>query len=106
MFLHVYSGISKEDLDRKINDVLTTWGYKLKGGEKGQLIFEKGNRTLRLLAGAMAKYYKVSVQTTVVSPSEIKCEVRSQSSGMSGGLIGMNQVKTEMRSLFGAFQDI
>ena len=106
MFLHVYNGISKEELDRKIDNLLTTWGYTMKGGENGQLIYEKGNRTMRLLFGAFVKYFKISVQTIVSAPDEIKCEVRSQTSGFSGGLIGVNQVKTEIRNLFSAFQNI
>jgi len=106
MFLHVYNGISKEELDRKINDLLSTWGYKIKDGQSGQLIYEKGNRTMRILFGAFVKYFKISVQTIVSAPDEIKCEVRSQTSGFSGGLIGMNQVKTEIRNLFSVFQDI
>lgn len=106
MFLHVYGESSKEGLDQKIDQLFISQGYKLAGGQNGQRIYEKGNRTLRILLGAMIKYYKVGVQTTVTAPSEIKCEVRSQSSGMSGGLIGMNQVKNEMRSLFTIFQGL
>ena len=106
MFLHVYNGISKEELDRKINDLLTTLGYTMKGGQNGQLIYEKGNRTMRILFGAMVKYFKISVQTIVSAPNEVKCELRSQTSGFSGGLIGMNQVKTEIRNLFSAFQNM
>ena len=106
MFLHVYSGIPKEELDRKINDLLTTWGYKITEGQSGQIIYEKGNRTMRILFGAFVKYFKISVQTIVSIPDEIKCEVRSQTSGFSGGLIGMNQVKAEIRTLFSAFQDL
>lgn len=106
MFRHVYKGISKEELERKVNELLASWGYKLKGGESGQVIFEKGSRTKRILLGAMAKYFKISVCTTVTGPDELKCEVRSQSTGFSGGLIGINQMKTEIRNLFMAFQNL
>lgn len=106
MFLHVYSNISKEELDQKIDQLLTTQGYKRAGGQNGQIIYEKGNRILRLLLGAFVKYSKISIQTTVAAPDEIKCELRSQTSGMSGGLIGMNQVKNEIRSLFTTFQNL
>jgi hypothetical protein len=106
MFLHVYSGISKEELDRKVNELLTLWGYKMAGGQNGQLIYEKGNRVMRLLFGPFVKYFKISVQTIVTGPDELKCEIRTQSSGMSGGLIGMNQVKAEIQNLFNAFRDI
>lgn len=106
MFLHVYSDISKEELDQKIDQLLVSQGYKMAGGQNGQVVYEKGNRVLRLLLGAFVKYSKVGIQTIVTAPNEVKCELRSQSSGMSGGLIGMNQVKNEIRSLFTTFQGI
>ena len=106
MFIHVYEESSKESLDQKIDQLFISQGYKLAGGLNGQRIYEKGNRVLRLLLGAMIKYYKVGVQTTATAPNEVTCEIRSQSSGMSGGLIGMNQVKNEMRSLFTIFQNL
>jgi len=53
-------------------------------------IFEKGNRTTKLLFGAFVKYYKmqVHVQNGCV-------HIGSVSSGFSGGLIGVGQVKKE-----------
>ena len=51
------------------------------------------------------KYSKVSVTITITPADELVCEVRTLSSGMSGGLIGMNQVKTEMGNLNAAFRD-
>ncbi|MDR1602398.1 MAG: hypothetical protein LBS42_08225 [Tannerella sp.] len=106
MFLHVYNGVSKEGLEQKIKELLTTWGYKLKGSEHERAIFEKGNHTVRILLGAFVKYSKISVCVIATGPDELKCEVRSLSSGMSGGLIGINQVKSEIRSLFMAFQSL
>ena len=106
MFLHVYGGISREGLEQKINALLTNWGYKLKGGENGCVMYEKGRRAARIWLGALAKYAKISVRIIVASPDELKCEIRSQSSGISGGLIGVNQMNTEIRNLFTAFQYI
>jgi hypothetical protein len=106
MFLHVFNGISKEGLEQKINELLTGWGYKLKSSNNGLTIFEKGNHTVRILLGAFVKYSKISVRVIATGPDELKCEVRSQSSGMSGGLIGINQMKAEIRSLFSAFQTL
>lgn len=107
MFLHVYGDLSKENFDQRVNQLLESQGYKFIGQEQdGCLSYERGNRTMRLLLGAFIKYSKVSVRAAETAPNEIKCEVRSQSSGMSGGLIGVNQVKNEMRNLFSAFQSI
>jgi hypothetical protein len=104
MFRHVYNGATVAELESKITGLLTTWGYKLKGSENGKVLFEKGSRTARLLFGAFVKYSKLSVGVTATGPDEIKCEVRSLSSGMSGGVIGVSQVNAEINSLFTAFQ--
>ncbi|MDR1407544.1 MAG: hypothetical protein LBJ23_05805 [Tannerella sp.] len=106
MFRHVYSGISAEDLERKSCELMTAWGYRLKSREGGQAVFEKGNRTARLLLGALVKYFKTSIRVTPAGPDELKCEVRSLSSGFSGGLIGINRMKNEMKALFAAFQQL
>ena len=92
MFRHVYGGITKRELDDRAAQLLS-------------MIYEKGNRVARLLLGALVKYFKVSVTTSVSPSDEVICEVRTESSGMSGGLIGMNQVKTEMGNLNAAFRD-
>ena len=106
MFRHVYGGITKRELDDRAAQLLSAWGYKrVSDTAQGAAVYEKGNRVARLLLGALVKYFKVSVTTSVSPSDEVICEVRSESSGMSGGLIGMNQVKTEMGNLNAAFRD-
>jgi hypothetical protein len=58
------------------------------------------------LLGALVKYFNLSVQVTVSGPDELKCEVRSGTSGLSGGLIGIGQVKREINNLLLAFQKL
>ena len=106
MFRHVYGGITKRELDDRAAQLLSAWGYKPVADKgSGSMIYEKGNRVARLLLGALVKYFKVSVTTSVSPSDEVICEVRSESSGISGGLIGMKQVKTEMGNLNAAFRD-
>ena len=106
MFRHVYGGMTKRELDDRAAQLLSAWGYKRVADKgSGSMIYEKGNRVARLLLGALVRYFKVSVTTSVSPSDEVICEVRTESSGMSGGLIGMNQVKTEMGNLNAAFRD-
>ena len=89
MFRHVYGGITKRELDERAAQLLSAWGYKrVSDTAQGAAVYEKGNRVARLLLGALVKYFKVSVMTSVSPSDEVICEVRSESSGMSGGLIG------------------
>ena len=106
MFRHVYGGMTKRELDERAAQLLSAWGYKkVSDTAQGAAVYEQGNRVARLLLGALVKYFKVSVTTSVSPSDEVICEVRTESSGMSGGLIGMNQVKTEMGNLNAAFRD-
>ena len=105
MFRHIYGGMTRDELEGRIAQQLGAWGYKRVDDGQGVAVFEKGNRVARLLLGAFVKYSKVSVTITITPADELVCEVRTLPSGMSGGLIGMNQVKTEMGNLHAAFRD-
>ncbi len=105
-FIHIYSGITKEELDRKIDQLFLSSGYTMKDGQIGKATYVKGNRVLRLLLGAFIKYFKFDVITSSNSLSEIKMEVKKETSGMSGGLIGVSQVNTELKRLAQIFQTI
>ena len=98
------TGCTKEELDNKLNLFFTSQGYKVKKAEGESTTFEKGNRILRLLLGAFVKYHKQTV--TVKNEGELySVLLHRDSSGMSGGLIGMNQVKKEFSSLGDAFRE-
>ena len=86
------TGCTKEELDNKLNLFFTSEGYTL-----------KGNRVLRILFGAFVKYHKQSV--IVKNEGELfSVMLHKDSTGMSGGLIGMNQVKKEFARLSEAFK--
>lgn len=97
------SGCTKEELDNKLNLFFTSEGYKLKSTEGETTTFTKGNRVMRILFGAFVKYHKQSV---IIKNEGALYSVmlHKDSTGMSGGLIGMNQVKKEFARLAEAFK--
>ncbi len=98
-FAHIYSNCSKQDLDQIIHDRLISAGYSIKEGIPGNGTYSKGNRTMRLIFGAFVKYFKLRIFTNQTEQGTVRAEFRKATSGMSGGLIGMNQVKKELNYL-------
>jgi hypothetical protein len=98
------TGTTKEELENKLNLFFTSEGYTLKSQKEGTYTYTKGNRVLRLFLGAFVKYHKQSV-TIKNEGSLFSVLLHKDSSGMSGGLIGMNQVKKEFARLSEAFKN-
>jgi hypothetical protein len=98
------TGCTKEELENKINLFFTAEGYTPKDKGADTYTFTKGNRVLRLLLGAFVKYHKQSI--VIKQDGELfSVMLNKDSSGMSGGLIGMNQVKKEFARLSEAFRE-
>lgn len=97
------TGCTKEELENKLNLFFTSEGYMLKSNEGEIYTYTKGNRVMRLLFGAFVKYHKQSV--VIKNEGELfSVMLQKDSTGMSGGLIGMNQVKKEFARLAEAFK--
>jgi hypothetical protein len=97
------TGCTKEELENKINLFFNAEGYTLKSNEGDTYTYTKGNRVMRLLFGAFVKYHKQSA--IIKNEGELfSVMLHKDSSGMSGGLIGMNQVKKEFARLSEAFK--
>jgi len=94
---------SKQELDNKLNLFFSSQGYKVKSDAPDNKVFKKGNKTMRILFGAFAKYYQFSVATKS-QDNVIGVQLLKDSSGMSGGLIGMKQVKKEFERIQEAFK--
>lgn len=105
-FKHYYEGISKEELNKKIDEMFSSLGYKIQKGDLGNGVYEKGNRTMRILFGAFVKYFKFGVLVVSHDDNTVSFELKKETSGMSGGLIGMNQVKKEIENLSEKFKSI
>ena len=98
------SGTTRSELDNKLHLFFTSEGYSVKSEkEEGKKIYKKGNLVLRILFGAFAKYHQVMV---VAQPTgdNFSVLVQRDASGISGGLIGMNQVRKEFARLTDAFK--
>ncbi len=97
------TGATRDELDNKLNLFFSSEGYKLKSAAGETRTYEKGNRTMRILFGAFVKYNKQSV--TIKSEGDLfSLQLHRDSTGISGGLIGMNQVKKEFERLTEAFK--
>jgi hypothetical protein len=95
---------SREELDNAAVLFFTNQGYTLKKEGGDMMTFTKGNRILRLLLGAFVKYHKISLGLEQLGDNNFAVLLTKDSSGMSGGLIGMNQVKKEFRNMTDAFE--
>ena len=92
------TGWTKAELENKLNLFFTSEGYTLKSNQGEVFTYTKGNRVMRILFGAFVKYHKQSV--TIKNDGELfSLMLHKDSTGMSGGLIGMNQVKKEFARL-------
>jgi hypothetical protein len=97
------TGCTKAELENKLNLFFSSEGYKLKSNKGESFTYTKGNRVLRILFGAFVKYHKQSV--TIKNEGELfSLMLHKDSTGVSGGLIGMNQVKKEFARLSEAFK--
>lgn len=99
LFIHQYMNVVPENLGTIVHEALKKEGYKLISGLPGNGTYEKGDRTMRLLFGAFVKYSKLESQTYLGDDGVSRLKIGRASSGMSGGLIGMNQVKKEMQKI-------
>lgn len=102
--IYNFTGCTQEELDNKINLFFTSEGYRLKSSAGEIRTYERGNRTLRILFGAFSKYHKQSV--TIKHEGDLfSVMLHRDSTGMSGGVIGINQVRKEFARLSEAFKN-
>ncbi len=99
LFEIAYDGIAAQDLAKTIDDSFKTDGYSSKTGDLGNRTYVKGNRVTRILFGAFSKYFEFHVGITDLGNNQVNATVRKTSTGMSGGLIGVNQVKKELHRI-------
>lgn len=95
-FAHNYTDTSLEELIQKTHEWFLGEGYLLNEGTSGNGNYVKGNRTARLLLGAFYKYFAFDVRVFNESPG-VSVDVKKSTTGMSGGAIGVNQVRKEMQ---------
>jgi len=84
-------------------------GFRLQWADEWAGTAEKGNKTLNIVAGAFAQYFKVGVRIMSASaPGQSIVRLEKLSSGMAGGAIGASRTKKNLfglrDELAGAFQ--
>ncbi len=98
-FIHVFQCDSDNELANAVSTVMVKRGYKLIEGTIISGVYEKGNRTMRLLFGAFSKYFKFNISVDVM-----KVRFSSGTSGFSGGVIGIGQIRKESAEISEAFK--
>ena len=98
-FVFLYGGSTADAISTSIEAIFAKDGYSIKSGDLGNRTYVKGNRVLRILLGAFYKYFECQVSVTDMGNDTARVNVRKTTSGMSGGLIGVNQVKKEFARL-------
>jgi len=101
-FICSYAEVTPGELEKAVTEALISMGYK----HLGKGVFEKGSRTMRLLFGAFCKYFKFEVSIDSGDRQLIRLQIRKATTGISGGVIGINQVKKEMEYMKKVFQTI
>jgi len=92
-----------EELENKLNLFFTSEGYTLLKEKPGEKTYKKGNKMLRYLLGAFVKYNQLFV--AIKTQGDLySVMVQRDSTGMSGGAIGMSQVRKEFARMTEAFK--
>lgn len=104
--LLVYNGVEADKLGIEVGKTMASRGYEIKEGNPNDGVYERGNRVVRILLGAFHKYFKFGVRIEPGEGGTVKVRVHKLTSGFSGGLIGVNQVKNELKGLADALQQI
>jgi hypothetical protein len=87
-----------ERIYKSIGDQLRRDGYRTVGEYGDTVTYERGTLTGRIFLGAFYKHFKWDV-SIVEKSGRVVVSVNKQVSGMWGGLIGVSQVKNELRRL-------
>ncbi len=98
-----YKETTAEEMQTRVHEWFTDRGYSLKSGDPGNGTYVRGSRVLRLLLGAFYKYFLFEV-SVFKDKEEVRVEVKRETTGMSGGVIGVNQVKKELEAIDVALQ--
>ena len=98
-----FTDCTREELEAKLELFFSSAGYRLTKTEGDKLSYEKGKRWKRILFGAFSPFYHVKVELNPQG-STIGLMLQRVSSGFSGGLIGINQVRKEFERITEQFK--
>lgn len=106
LFIHLYENVENASFHQAVHEVFISSGYELKDGEPANGTYVRGNRTMRILFGAFVKYFKFTVLSETNTAGGVRLSVVRATSGMSGGIVGMNQVKKEAGRLSAVLKNL
>ncbi len=98
-----FTECTREELETKLELFFSSEGYNLKRSEGDKLIYEKGKFWKRLVFGAFSPYHKMQVVLNQQGDT-IGLLFQRVSSGFSGGIIGISQVRKEFTRLSEQFK--
>jgi len=98
------TGITKGELDNKLNLFFASENLLLKKDNPEEKIYQKGNKTLRILLGVFVKYFKIVV--TIKNQGDLYSVrlLRDMNLFLSGGVIGINKSRKEFTRITEAFK--
>ena len=98
------TGITREELENKLNLFFASESLPLKSDKGDEKIYQKGNKTLRVLLGVFVKYFKLAVSIKQQDEVFSVRILRDMSLVLSGGLIGINKSRKEFARLSESFK--
>ena len=103
-FIYAYSGINKDNLIGQINNIMASLGYKY----LGQGVYQKGSLGMRILFGVFHKYHKYSILVDTSNSEYLRVKVNNEVTNFfsQGGLLGQNQITSELQHISHHFKNI
>ena len=98
------TGTTREELENKLNLFFASENLPLKSDKGDEKIYQKGNKTLRVLLGVFVKYFKLAVSIKQQDDVFSVRILRDMNLVLSGGLIGINKSRKEFARLSEAFK--
>lgn len=98
------TGTTREELENKLNLFFASENLPLKSDKGDEKIYQKGNKTLRVLLGVFVKYFKLAVSIKQQDEVFSVRILRDMNLVLSGGLIGINKSRKEFARLSESFK--
>lgn len=98
------TGGTREELENKLNLFFSSENLPLKSDNGDEKVYQKGNKTLRILLGVFVKYFKLAVSIKQQDQLFSVRILRDMNLVLSGGLIGINKSRKEFSRISDAFK--
>lgn len=95
----MYEGVDLNEFPKRLDNFFASEKYKLESGTTDDGVYGTGNKTMRILFGAFVKRHSFKVKM-YGKDNTVKFEFALNSSGISGGVIGMNKAKDEFMRIY------